>query len=205
MDLFNNEYLKSELIKIDLAGGELYYMDNFISPNSISAYYNTLNSTIKWEQETIKMYGKKFLVPRQTAWYADSGVTYKYSGINHQPQPWNSLLLELKKNIESLVDNAKFNSVLLNLYRNGNDKMGWHADNEKELGINPTIASVSLGATRRFDLKHKTDSNKKLKIHIKSGSLLVMRGALQHNWLHQIPMQKKVLEPRINLTYRLVI
>jgi alkylated DNA repair dioxygenase AlkB len=112
--------------------------------------------------------------------------------------------MDIKKVIEHFLPEENFNSVLLNLYRDGNDKVSWHADDERELGINPTIASVSLGAVRRFDLKHKDDADQKLQLELSSGSLVVMKGALQHHWLHQIPTQKKINDPRINLTFRTI-
>ncbi|MEI8129245.1 MAG: alpha-ketoglutarate-dependent dioxygenase AlkB, partial [bacterium] len=110
----------------------------------------------------------------------------------------------IKKVIEHFLPQENFNSVLLNLYRDGNDKVSWHSDDEPELGINPTIASVSLGAVRRFDLRHKVDAKEKIQIELKPGSLIIMKGALQHNWLHQIPSQLKIKEPRINLTFRTI-
>jgi alkylated DNA repair dioxygenase AlkB len=179
-------------------------MENFMPVDKAEFYFNTLHSKIKWKQEQIKYYGKVFPVPRQTAWYGFEGLNYKYSGISCNPEPWTKELLDIKKVIEHFLPEEDFNSVLLNLYRNGNDKVSWHSDDEPELGINPTIASVSLGAVRRFDLKHKEDPSQKLQIELHSGSLIVMKGAMQHNWQHQIPAQKRINEPRINLTFRTI-
>ena len=179
-------------------------MPNFMPADKAIYYFNMLISNIKWRQEEIKYYGKVFPVPRQTAWYGFSGFNYKYSGILCNPEPWTKELLDIKKVIEYFLPEENFNSVLLNLYRDGNDKVSWHADDEPELGINPIIASVSLGAERRFDLKHKNIPDQKLQIELQSGSLIVMKGAMQHNWLHQIPLQKKIHEPRINLTFRTI-
>jgi len=190
--------------KFDLKDGKLWYMPNFMPDEKAVQYFNSLLATINWKQEEIKMYGKVHPVPRQTAWYGYEGYDYKYSGIMCNPEPWTKELLEIKKVIEHFLPGEDFNSVLLNLYRNGNDKVSWHADDEPELGVNPTIASVSLGAVRRFDLKHKVDPTQNLQIELKSGSLVVMMGALQHNWLHQIPVQKKISDPRINLTFRTI-
>jgi len=190
--------------KFDLKDGKLWYMPNFMPDEKAVQYFNSLLATINWKQEEIKMYGKVHPVPRQTAWYGYEGYDYKYSGIMCNPEPWTKELLEIKKVIEHFLPGEDFNSVLLNLYRNGNDKVSWHADDEPELGVNPTIASVSLGAVRRFDLKHKVDPTQNLQIELKSGSLVVMMGALQHNWLHQIPVQKKISNPRINLTFRTI-
>lgn len=206
MELFNQEIHNKERAfeKFEFNDGEVWLMSNFMPPDKASFYYKTLLANINWKQEEIKMYGKVYPVPRQTAWYGYEGLNYKYSGIMCNPEPWTKELLEIKRVIEHFLPGEDFNSVLLNLYRNGNDKVSWHSDDEKELGINPTIASVSLGAVRRFDLKHKTHPDQKLQIELSSGSLVVMSGALQHNWLHQIPVQKKIQEPRINLTFRTI-
>jgi alkylated DNA repair dioxygenase AlkB len=206
MDLFNQiqEPKPRAFEKHLLKEGEVWYMPNFMPNEKADYYFKTLSENINWRQEEIKMYGKVFPVPRKTAWYGYEGFNYKYSGILCNPEPWTKELLDIKKVIEFFLKEEKFNSVLLNLYRDGNDKVSWHADDEKELGLNPTIASVSLGATRRFDLKHKDDPDQKLQIELLSGSLVVMRGSLQHHWLHQIPVQKKINQPRINLTFRMV-
>jgi alkylated DNA repair dioxygenase AlkB len=145
------------------------------------------------------------LEPRLTAWYANQGTHYAYSNKILHPKDWSVELIELKIKIEEILPGKSFNSVLLNLYRDGNDKMGWHSDNEKELGSNPCIASLSFGATRYFDLKHKKDKTKRFRFELSSGMLLVMSGSLQDYWLHQVPQQKKVKEPRINLTFRRVV
>lgn len=180
-------------------------MPNFMPPEKANYFLKILSEKINWKQEEITVFGKTHLVPRETAWYGISSSTYVYSGIKHTPEPWIPELLDIKKVIEHFLPNTCFNSVLLNLYRNGNDKVGWHADDEISLGNQPIIASVSLGATRRFDLKHTSDPTQKLQLKLTSGSLLVMGGTLQENWLHQIPTQKKVLAPRINLTFRKII
>lgn len=205
MDLFDQEPKPRVFKKTKVKDGEVWYMENFIPVSKANAYFKSFVENINWRQEEIKMYGKTYPVPRKTAWYGYKGFNYKYSGILCNPEPWTKELLGIKKVIESFVDNVDFNSVLLNLYRNGSDKVSWHADDEKGLGINPLIASVSLGATRRFDLKHKTEPNEKLQLELLPGSLVIMKGALQHHWLHQIPVQKRVSEPRINLTYRTII
>ena len=188
-----------------LRDGELWFMENFLKSEKADLYFTDFVQNIHWKDEEIKIFGKIHPLPRKTAWYGYEGFNYKYSGILSQPEPWTKELLDIKGKIESIVPNTEFNSVLLNLYRNGNDKMGWHADNEKELGINPTIASLSLGGERRFDLKHRTFPTEKLQLQLSSGSLLIMKGKLQHHWLHQIPVQKKITEPRINLTFRTII
>ena len=196
------EQNKFEVFPVE--GGEILFMKNFLELEKANAYYEKLNSSIQYKQEEIKYFGKIYPLPRKTAWYGDQGFNYSYSGINCNPIPWTTELLELKENIEKYLPTENFNTVLLNLYRDGNDKVGWHSDNEKELGINPTIASLSLGETRRFDLKHKNNPKLKYKFELTPGSLIIMSGALQNNWLHQIPIQKKVLGSRINLTFRTI-
>tara|TARA_B110000908_G_C10221469_1_gene435582 strand:- start:1042 stop:1665 length:624 start_codon:yes stop_codon:yes gene_type:complete len=204
MDLFSQEPKERKFEKIMLKDGEVWYMENFIPTEKANNYFKDFVENINWRQEEIKLYGKTYPVPRKTAWYGYEGFNYKYSGIFCNPEPWTKELLGIKKVIESFLTNSNFNSVLLNHYRDGNDKVSWHADDEKGLGLNPLIASVSLGEKRRFDLKHKTDSTEKLKLELASGSLVVMKGALQHNWLHQIPVQKKISKSRINLTFRTI-
>jgi alkylated DNA repair dioxygenase AlkB len=202
MDLFNQEDSKVEIFNV--LDGEILFIRNFLSPTDAKKYYELIYKTIDWKQEQISFYGKTHPVPRKTAWHGNEGLNYSYSGIKCFPEKWTKELLYIKTEIEKFIPDEDFTSVLLNLYNNGNDKMGWHADDEKELGINPTIASVSLGETRRFDIKHKQSKELHYKFELTSGSLLIMRGALQHHWVHQIPAQKKVKEPRINLTFRTI-
>lgn len=204
MDLFTPEEQEKVFEIISLLDGEILFMRNFLSPTKAKHYFDCLQNNINWKQEEVRFYGKTFPVPRKTAWYGYEGFNYSYSGITCFPEVWTKELLEIKSQIEQFIPEEDFTSVLLNLYSNGNDKMGWHADNEKELGINPTIASVSLGETRRFDIKNKNNSELQYKFELTSGSLLIMRGALQHHWIHQIPAQKKVKNARINLTFRTI-
>ncbi|RDX36303.1 alpha-ketoglutarate-dependent dioxygenase AlkB [Kangiella sp. HD9-110m-PIT-SAG07] len=180
------------------------YHPGFIDDNQASGLYHTLSSLVEWQEETLWIAGKERKVPRLIAWYGDKDAEYQYSGKSHQPMPWIRPLALLKEQLEKELTTS-FNSVLCNLYRNGQDSMGWHADNEKELGDNPVIASVSLGATRKFQLKHKTNSQLRHKMLLTSGSLLVMQGTTQDYWLHQVPKELKVNEPRINLTFRNII
>ena len=204
MDLFTPEEQEKAFEVISLQDGEILFMRNFLSATEAKNYFDLLQNNINWKQEEVNFYGKTYSVPRNTAWYGYEGFNYSYSGINCFPESWTKELLEIKSQIELFIPDEDFTSVLLNLYNNGNDKMGWHADDEKELGINPTIASVSLGETRRFDIKHKKNKDLQFKFELTSGSLLIMRGALQHHWVHQIPAQKKVKNPRINLTFRTI-
>ena len=151
-----------------------------------------------WRQEVATVMGRRMPIPRLTAWHGASG--YVYSGIEMAPAPWNQPLLEIKAVAEACAGCA-FNSVLLNLYRDGRDSVSWHADNEPGLGRDPVIASVSLGATRRFQMKHRR-RQARVAIDLPSGSCLVMAGATQHHWLHQVPKTSRPLGPRINLTFR---
>jgi alkylated DNA repair dioxygenase AlkB len=201
-EIINDE---SSLERHIIQDGDLLIARRFIFPDKANAYFQLLLHNIQWKQEEIVVFGKKHLEPRLTAWYADEGTHYAYSNKILQPKDWSVELLELKTKIEEILPGKSFNSVLLNLYRDGNDKMGWHSDNEKELGPNPCIASLSFGATRFFDLKHKQDKTKRFRFELSSGMLLVMSGSLQDYWLHQVPPQKKVKEPRINLTFREVV
>ena len=158
---------------------------------------------LNWETGFIKIFGKTHQIPRLQAWYADKEIEYTYSGKKLQRHNWNNLLLEIKEKIENITS-FKFNSVLANLYRDGNDSMGLHSDDEKELGNKPVIASLSLGETREIYFKHK---NKKLNLIIPqaSGQLIVMHGKTQEYWKHEIKKTKKIKKPRINLTFRNII
>jgi len=155
---------------------------------------------VEWVQPMLQMFGRPVLQPRLTAWFGESGRRYTYSGVAFDPKPWTTSLRAIKAVCEERAS-ARFNSVLVNLYRSGDDSVAWHADDEPELGTNPTIASVSFGATRRFDLKHR-ETGETVKTDLRSGSLLVMSGACQHKWLHQVAKTKKASDPRVNLTFR---
>lgn len=200
LDLFQEENASHELIKINK--GEYFYIPNFFTKKESDFYLETLLEKIEWKQEEMNMYGKTIKFPRLTAWYGDNDKPYSFSGINLNPNTWTKELQEIKEKIEP-KSNATFNSVLLNLYRNGNDSISWHTDAEKELGINPIIASVNFGATRKFQLRHK-ETKEKIEIELKHGSLLIMRGELQHFWQHQVPKTKQLVGKRINLTFRII-
>jgi len=176
---------------------------NFIGELEASDLYHTLLKLVEWQEESLWIAGKERQVPRLVAWYGDSEAQYRYSGRLHQPLPWIEPLKQLKEVLQSQL-NTTFNSVLCNLYRNGRDSMGWHADNEKELGDEPVIASVSLGQARAFHLKHKTNPKLRHKMTLTSGSLLVMQGTTQQHWLHQVPKESSITESRINLTFRMI-
>ncbi len=201
-DLFNGS---KNFEKQLLEDGEYWFMRDFLSLDQALRYEASLLNTIEWKQEEVYVFGKKYKEPRKTAWYGDEDCVYSYAGKTNHPIPWTDELVQLKTEIEALIPGTSFNSVLLNQYRDGNDKMGWHSDNEKELGNNPIIASLSLGATRFFDLKHKRIKSLKKRLELPTGSLFIMCGSTQENWLHQVPQQKTVRELRINLTFRQVI
>jgi alkylated DNA repair dioxygenase AlkB len=159
-----------------------------------------LLESVPWASQTITMFGKQYVEPRRTAWFGDDGASYTYSGITMTPHTWTPVLHSLRKICEER-SNSSFNSVLLNLYRDGKDKMGWHADNEPELGTEPVIASLSLGATRKFRFRHRT-TKEIVECDLPAGSLVVMSGLSQKCWVHEVPQQKRVTSPRINLTFR---
>lgn len=200
LDIFSPEPEYGVPVKIN--NGEYIYIPDFYEKSIADKYLNRLISDIKWKQESMKMYGKEIPFPRLTSWYGDDDKPYSFSGIKLQPHSWSPGLLKIKQDIE-LKANVSFNSVLLNLYRDGKDSISWHTDAEKELGKNPVIASVNFGAERKFQLKHK-ETNERIDILLKHGSLLIMQGELQHFWKHQIPKSKKVTQERVNLTFRVI-
>lgn len=202
MDLFSNPDQALVIHSFDLPQAEVILYEHFFAGQESDRLHKALISKTIWQQDRIKIYGKTLNLPRLTAWYGDKD--YGYSGITMQVHPWTDDLLFIKKRIEQQV-NTIFTGVLLNYYRNGDDSVGWHADDENELGTNPVIASVSFGATRSFQLRHKTNKSlKKLNIPLSHGSLLVMQGTTQHFWEHQVPKTAKPMGPRINLTFRVV-
>ncbi|WP_251357959.1 alpha-ketoglutarate-dependent dioxygenase AlkB [Kangiella sp. TOML190] len=195
--------------EISLPDAQLLFWPEFLSPSNelaetADAFFQRLYGRIQWQQETIRIAGVDRLVPRLTAWYGDPQARYRYSGVEHAPLAWIPELLQVKSLLEQQTGET-FNSVLANLYRDGQDSVAWHSDDEPELGKNPVIASVSLGATRSFQLKRKTKPKLSHKIALTSGSLLLMKGKTQSHWLHQVPKERAVLEPRINLTFRKII
>jgi alkylated DNA repair dioxygenase AlkB len=179
-----------------------YYPSAFTLSES-NELFTKLTERIDWRQESIFICGRKVLTPRLTAWYGDRGAVYKYSGVAFDPLPWTDELLLIKSKAEAL-SGTRFNSVLLNLYRDGNDSMGWHSDDEPELGPDPVIASVNFGEARRFDLRLKADHKQKQHILLEDGSVLIMKGDLQHHWQHQVAKSAKIQNTRINLTFRTI-
>lgn len=182
--------------------GTVLLYPGFFDREQATTLFKALMQKLKWQNESIRMYGKLVPVPRLVCWHGDRGAVYRYSGITHEPLPWTPELNVVRKKIQTAT-NLKFNSVLANLYRNERDSMGWHADNEKELGENPSIASVSLGDQRNFKLRHNR-TKEIVSVDLPHGSLLVMTGNLQHNWQHSLPKCRKTKSERINLTFRLV-
>jgi alkylated DNA repair dioxygenase AlkB len=185
------------------ADGEAILIPKFLNSGAAQGLLLRLKSTLAWEQYPIKLFGKTILQPRLIAFHGDSNIQYTYSRLTLKAMPWTKELLELKAALEQFCQ-QDFNSVLLNLYRDGSDSMGWHSDDERELGRDPMIASVSLGAERKFQFKHRSNCHKKQDVSLESGSLLVMAGACQTNWLHCLPRTTKPTGERINLTFRKV-
>ncbi|OLQ74774.1 DNA repair protein [Photobacterium proteolyticum] len=198
LDLFSPLAVSGEWL--DIPDGKLFWAPNFISAIDADDYFHRLSAGLNWQQETIRMFGREVLQPRLQAWCGEA--VYSYSGLTMYPAPWTPDLLAIKSACEQ-VCYCRFNSVLANLYRNGQDYMGWHQDNETELGPQPTIASVSLGEGRRFVLKHLA-SKQKVEFNLQSGSLLVMAGTTQQFWSHSVPKTQRFKNPRINLTYRTI-
>ncbi|UOK43823.1 MULTISPECIES: alpha-ketoglutarate-dependent dioxygenase AlkB family protein [Flavobacterium] len=198
MDLF-----ATDKIVFDLPDAEIEYYPNFFSEIEANVLFQQLLTEIPWQQDDITIFGKTYKQPRLTAFFGNEGKPYSYSNITMLPHVWNELLLKIKSKAEKTTGHS-FSSVLLNLYRDGKDSNGWHADNEKELGQNPVIASVSFGEQRIFQLKHNTLKDQKQNIVLENGSLLLMKGTTQHYWKHQIPKTSKPIKQRINLTFRTI-
>ena len=179
--------------------------DSFLSLKDSDVFFQNLSININWRSEQIFVWGKKRTTKRRVAWYADKGKKYSYSGLTLEPDNWDKDLFQIKQRIQNITY-QKFNSVLLNEYPDGDVGMGWHSDDEKALGINPIIASVSLGAERDFLFRNKKDKSKeKVKVLLKHGSLLLMMGSTQHHWHHSLPIRRKVKDRRINLTFRYIV
>lgn len=181
------------------------YIPNFFSPRQASAYFQSLLEEIPWEQKQIKIFGRPVMEPRLTAWIGDPDAAYTYSGTQMLPQTWTPALLKIKESVEARTQQT-FNSVLANLYRDGRDSMGFHSDDEKELGQTPWIASVSFGETRRLIMKHRASKTLPQKEYkLESGSLFIMGGSTQKLWKHGIPKETKPCGARVNLTFRKIL
>ena len=200
LELFENE-IKSSTSFQKL---EIEYVKDFFNKTESDILFDLLKKEIEWKQDFIEMYGKLLPLPRLTAWYGDKNKSYTYSGISMTSLPWTKELLKVRRKLEEF-SKQKFNSVLLNYYRSGNDSVSWHSDDEEELGEFPIIGSLSFGGIRRFRLRNK--QNKKLThtYYLGNGSLLIMKGATQKLWEHEVPKTKKKVSGRINLTFRYIV
>ncbi len=187
--------------KIALNDAAVFYYPHFIDAAESKLCFNRLRDETSWRQDSLNFGGKTVLIPRLQAWYGDKDAAYAYSGLALSPNPWTPILLKLKILVEKAAD-THFNSVLLNYYRDGKDSVAWHSDDEKELGENPVIASLSLGITRRFELRHRKRDVPKSVFELENGSLLLMGPGIQENWHHQVPKQPGLIGERINLTFR---
>ncbi|MBE16855.1 MAG: alpha-ketoglutarate-dependent dioxygenase AlkB [Dokdonia sp.] len=188
---------------LPLPGASCYYYPQFLDATAAQEYFELLLAQTPWQQDDITVFGKVYPQPRLTALYGNNGMPYSYSNIKMYPHEFTSALSEIKQKVEILTGHH-FSSCLLNLYRNGKDSNGWHADDEKELGPHPVIASVSLGATRIFKFRDKATKKNTYKMELTAGSLLLMKGTTQNLWQHQIPKTAKKVGPRINLTFRTI-
>jgi len=202
MDLFTT--FEFRRVEFDLPNADILLYENFFTLQESNNLYRILKETIAWQQDQIVLYGKNLDLPRLTAWYGNPEISYAYAGISMAPTPWNEALKFIKARIEQEA-NVVFTGCLLNLYRSGMDSMGWHQDNEAVLGLNPIIGSVSFGETRPLQLKHTMRKDlEKIDIPLTHGSFLLMKGEMQHFWKHQIPKTTKDIQPRINLTFRII-
>ncbi|EEY99674.1 alkylated DNA repair protein [Vibrio sp. RC586] len=197
--ILNNHSQKGEVALVD---GLLYWFPQFLSHHQANHSFEQLQAELNWQQKSIRLFGKCVLQPRLIAWYGELG--YRYSGLQLSPEPFPPLLAKLRTECEQVAQTT-FNSVLANLYRDGQDSMGWHQDNEPELGHHPIIASLSLGESRRFILRHYNDHDRKVVCELGHGDLLIMAGTTQHHWQHAIPKTRQTKQARINLTFRQIL
>ncbi len=185
-------------------GLDLLWIPGWMATTEADKMLKALISELAWAQGEVRMFGKWLPEPRLSAWYGDPGKAYTYAGKRQQPLEWTPLLAALRSRVE-VASGARFNSVLANRYRHGQDSMGWHSDDEPELGPNPVIASLSLGAERPFDFRQKHNRKEKQRLILHHGSLLVMRGSTQAQWQHQLPKRSRIGTERINLTFRWIV
>lgn len=198
-DLFGSE---PQLERLQIEDADIRFARQIALPEPLDQLLSTLINKTPWRSESVTVWGKTFQQPRLVAWYGDDGQRYSYSGISLDPLPWTQTLLGVRDTVQALT-REQFNSVLLNYYRDHRDSMGFHSDDERELGPTPTIASLSLGATRTFVLKHKQRHDlKPVRIDLPSGSLLIMKGKTQQHWKHGIDKQAKPCGARVNMTFR---
>lgn len=201
-DLFSTE---ERFTPVRMRDAEVYFLRHLTTGMADSRIFGELVENTPWKQEEVVVWGKKHPQPRLIAWYGNRGKSYSYSGINMLPLPWTNLLLHMKRCVEERAE-TDFNSVLLNFYRDHRDSMGFHSDDEKELGPEPTIASLSYGAERTLVFKHKRDKSvPDFKLQLPHGSMLLMKGPTQRNWKHGILKQSVPCGPRVNLTFRNIL
>jgi alkylated DNA repair dioxygenase AlkB len=199
MDLFN----QSPITNLLTGESIVEYHGIIFSSAEITTIFNVLSSEVAWENDEILIFGKRITTKRKTAWYGEKPFAYTYSHTTKIALPWTQTLLEIKEKVE-LISKEKYNACLLNLYHDGSEGMGWHSDDEKMIVPKSAIASVSFGATRKFVFKHKKDKTQVSTI-LENGSLLVMKGETQIDWLHALPKSTKIKTPRINLTFRMIV
>lgn len=197
---FPREFLGENLLPGD---GEAYLLKSFFSAEAADILFREIIETTAWRQDPIKIFGRSLLQPRLTAWMGDLGASYRYSGLSMTPTPWSPQLCEVKRAVEDRLETT-FNSALINYYRDGMDSMGWHRDNEPELGSSPVIASVSLGDSRLFKIRHYFNKLLRIDLNLEHGDLLVMAGQMQAYWEHGVPKTRKPKQARINITLRAV-
>jgi len=190
-------------VRLITEDGELDLIEGFLTGDESAAFGSRLLGELAWHGEEIPLFGRRVAVPRLLCWYGDPGAVYRYSGVSHEPLPWHEVLADLRTRIEAFSGHA-FNTVLCNRYRTGRDSMGWHADDEPELGERPFIASLSLGAERLFRIRHRRTA-RTLDVPLRDGNLLLMGGDLQSHWRHSIPKTARPCGERINLTFRRIV
>lgn len=195
--------IPEEFNQLDIPDASVWYIENFYPADRALELEHELYEQIDWRTDKIRIFGKEHMIPRLHAFYGDQGLCYRYSGISNAALNWSSALKIIRDEL-SVTLKIRFNSVLCNLYRDGNDSNGWHADDEKELGVNPVIASLSFGESRDFQFKRR-NTGERLDIKLVPGSLLIMAGQTQSNWLHCVPKRKRCTSPRINLTFRQIL
>ena len=195
--------LFSKNIALQLPDSDIVYYPNFLGAKEADHYFKSIKATTPWQQDDITVFGKTYPQPRLTALFGENSKPYSYSNITMHPHAFTAELLELRNKLQMEIG-VHFTSCLLNLYRHGKDSNGWHSDDEKALGKNPIIASISLGQERYFHLKHKLKKDLKQKLLLEHGSLLLMKGETQHCWYHQIPKTAKTIQERINITFRVI-
>lgn len=196
--------IKKNWQTFSLPNADVCLLPDFLDSATASAAFVRLHSEIAWEYHRVRLFGRELNAPRLSCWVGDTGTRYSYSRTSYEPRAWTPTLTYLRAQIAAICD-AEFNSVLCNLYRDGHDSMGWHSDDESELGPTPIIASLSLGGVRRFRLCHQHDATLHMTLDLPSGSLLLMRAATQRHYRHALPKTSRYVLPRINLTFRHII